>query len=229
MSTERRRQRLQDDLVDAAENAIAAGGLPALRARDLARSVGCALGAIYNVVPDLHALIFRVNSRTLALIEREVALSDRLDVSQAVIPADHPAVATLARLAIAYFDFAAANTLRWRALFDHHLPDGQSMPDWHLQEHRQLFLSIERPLRAMVPDADATTCMLLARSLFSAVHGIVGLGLEDKLVPIPRTVLRHQTMMVAAAAARGLTLALSVRPSLEPASDQRPTVQGCET
>jgi AcrR family transcriptional regulator len=178
-----------------------------LRARDLARAVGCALGAIYNVFPDLHALVFQVNSRTLAMIEGHVAASDRLEVGVAIAASDHPAVVTLARLALAYFDFAAAHTMRWRALFDHHLPQGQVVPDWHLAEHRRLFLNIETPLREIVPSADATTCMLLARSLFSAVHGIVSLGLEEKLVPLPLVVLRQQTVTVAAAAARGLALA----------------------
>jgi AcrR family transcriptional regulator len=205
--TEERRQKLQDDLIDAAETAIAAGGLSALRARDLARAVGCALGAIYNVVPDLHALVFQVNSRTLAMIEGHIAASDRLDVGAAITTSDPPAVVTLARLALAYVDFAAAHTMRWRALFDHHLPQGQEVPDWHLAEHRRLFLNIETPLRAIVPHAEPTTCMLLARSLFSAVHGIVSLGLEEKLVPLPLVVLRQQAVTVAAAAARGLAVA----------------------
>jgi AcrR family transcriptional regulator len=220
MTTEQRRRKLQGDLIDAAESAIAAGGLSALHARDLARTVGCALGAIYNVVPDLHALVFQVNSRTLAMIEGEVAASDHLEVGTAVTPSDHPATVTLARLALAYFDFAAAHTLRWRALFEHHLPDGQVMPDWHLAEHRRLFLNIETPLRAMVPNADATTCMLLARSLFSAVHGIVSLGLEEKLVPLPLLVLRQQTVTVAAAAARGLAVVPSALLRLPPATQE---------
>jgi AcrR family transcriptional regulator len=220
MTTEQRRRKLQGDLIDAAESAIAAGGLSALHARDLARTVGCALGAIYNVVPDLHALVFQVNSRTLAMIEGEVAASDHLEVGAAVTPSDHPATVTLARLALAYFDFAAAHTLRWRALFEHHLPDGQVMPDWHLAEHRRLFLNIETPLRAMVPNADATTCMLLARSLFSAVHGIVSLGLEEKLVPLPLLVLRQQTVTVAAAAARGLAVVPSALLRLPPATQE---------
>jgi len=222
MTTERRRRKLQDDLVDAAERAIAAGGLSALRARDLAAAVGCALGAIYNVVPDLHALVFLVNSRTLAMIERQVAASDRLDVGAAVTAADHQAIATLARLALAYFDFAAAHTMRWRALFEHHLPAGQLMPDWHLAEHRRLFLNIETPLRAMVPDTDRTACILLARSLFSAVHGIVSLGLEEKLVPLPLAVLRRQTVTVAAAVARGLAAAPSVLQNLAAAETVPP-------
>jgi AcrR family transcriptional regulator len=214
MRTEERRQKLQDDLIDAAEAAIASGGLSALRARDLARAVGCALGAIYNVVPDLHALVFQVNSRTLAMIEGDIAASDRLDVGGAITASDHPAVVTLARLALAYFDFAAAHTMRWRALFDHHLPPGQAVPDWHLAEHQRLFLNIETPLRAIVPNADDTTYVLLARSLFSAVHGIVSLGLEEKLVPLPLVVLRQQTVTVAAAAARGLAVAPSALLSL---------------
>ena len=69
MTTEERREQLRGALIDAAETAIAEGGLSALKARDLARTVGCALGAIYTVFPDLDALILSVNLRTLHLFE----------------------------------------------------------------------------------------------------------------------------------------------------------------
>ena len=70
MNTADRRQSLRDGLIAAAEQAIAAEGLAGLRARDLARQVGCALGAIYNVFADLDDLIIAANARTLAARDR---------------------------------------------------------------------------------------------------------------------------------------------------------------
>src|ERR1043166_6861257 len=64
-----RRRKLRDALVDAAERTIDAEGLRGLKARELADKVGCAVGAIYNVVTDLDDLIFAVNARTLTQLE----------------------------------------------------------------------------------------------------------------------------------------------------------------
>src|SRR5262245_35377265 len=91
-STEQRRARLRDALVSAAERAIARQGLGTLRARALAQEVGCAVGAIYNVVEDLDDLVLLVNARTLAALERELIAADR-----AREPADGPNAA-IARL-----------------------------------------------------------------------------------------------------------------------------------
>ena len=67
--TAEKREGLKVALIDAAENAITTGGLSALKARDLAIEVGCALGAIYNVFPNLDSLVFEVNARTLTAFE----------------------------------------------------------------------------------------------------------------------------------------------------------------
>src|SRR5438876_1219356 len=72
-----RRERLKDSLVAAAEATVARQGLRGLRARALAEEVGCAVGAIYNVVKDLDDLVLLVNSRTLAALERDLAAADR--------------------------------------------------------------------------------------------------------------------------------------------------------
>jgi hypothetical protein len=46
--------------------------------------------------------------------------------------------------------------------------------------------------------------LLMARSLFSAVHGVVLLGLEEKLQRIPLPILREQLTLVVGALGRGL-------------------------
>jgi AcrR family transcriptional regulator len=197
---------LRDALVDVAEATIAASGLAALRTRDLADAAGCALGMIYKLFPNLDAVILAVNSRTLALLGSALAAAGALDVSAYVAPTDPEPVVALLRLALAYFDFAAANQRRWRALFDHRLPAGEVVPEWHLAEHQGLFVLVEGPLRLMQPQAADDALMVLGRSLFSAVHGVVSLGLEEKLVSLPHDVLRRQVGLIAAAAARGLAL-----------------------
>ncbi|GIK82503.1 MAG: TetR family transcriptional regulator [Bradyrhizobiaceae bacterium] len=200
MTAADRRQALREGLIAAAGQAIAAEGLAGLRARDLARDVGCALGAIYNVFADLDDLVLAVNARTLAVLER--------DLARARPPGDpqgaEAAIAALEALALAYADFAAANMLRWRAVFDHRLPRGRSVPDWYVSEQARLFDYVAAPLRALQPRLVAAERALLARSLFSAVHGVVVLGLEEKLQAMPREVLRRQVATVVTALARGL-------------------------
>lgn len=141
MTAADRRQALREGLIAAAGQAIAAEGLAGLRARDLARDVGCALGAIYNVFADLDDLVLAVNARTLAVLER--------DLARARPPGDpqgaEAAIAALEALALAYADFAAANMLRWRAVFDHRLPRGRSVPDWYVSEQARLFDYVAAP------------------------------------------------------------------------------------
>jgi AcrR family transcriptional regulator len=213
-NTLNRRENLKDSLIAAAERTIVSQGLRALRARALADEVGCALGAIYNVFADLDGLVLAVNSRTLAALERELVAAGRAggDAGHAGDAGPGPAgevrdhaIARLVSLGAAYLDFAAANTMRWRAVFDHHMPDGRPIPEWYVEEQRRLFDHVEQPLRDLQPAAPAPRRALLARSLFSAVHGIVVLGLEEKLHVVPLPVLREQLAFVVSAIGRGMT------------------------
>ncbi|GJD60476.1 TetR/AcrR family transcriptional regulator [Methylobacterium frigidaeris] len=204
MRNEERRERLKAALLDAAERTIAESGLPALKARDLAKDVGCALGAIYTVFPDLDALILAVNLRTLALFDRAItAVRIAPEPEGAATPAERDAaVETLVRLAVAYLHFAAANPARWRALFQHRVT--HALPDWYLVEQVRLFRYIEAPLRVLRPDLGERERALLARSLFSATHGLVSLGLDEKLMVLSEPVLRGQIEIVVGALGRGL-------------------------
>lgn len=185
-------------LIAAAERAIAADGLGALRARDLAAEAGCAVGAIYTVFPDLDALILAVNVRTLALFEAALG-------PEAAGFAGEAAADELVRLGRAYLDFARGEAKRWRALFQHQPAGGQRPPDWYVAEQARLFRRIEAPLQALRPDLAASERMLLARSLFSATHGIVMLGLDERLMALPVAVVRAQLEMLIRAMAAGLT------------------------
>lgn len=196
-----RRRKLRDALIAAAGRTIEKEGLRGLKARDLAIEVGCAVGAIYNVFADLDDLVFAVNALTLEQLETTltVASHDSADPQGG-------AIRTLVHLGLAYTDFAAAHTRRWRALFDHRLPDGRDIPTWYRANLHRLFDYIEQPLRLLAPALAGEQRALLARSLFSAVHGVVLIGLEEKLQSLPLSVLRAQVTAMIEAFARGLAI-----------------------
>ncbi|QGM97188.1 TetR/AcrR family transcriptional regulator [Methylocystis parvus] len=166
-----RRLKLRERLLDVARQAVATRGLTGLKARDLASEAGCALGAIYTAFDDLDELILRVN---LATLDR---LGQALD---AALGAADPSDALLA-LARAYLDFARREEPSWRALFEHRLSGGAAVPDWYADARNRLFGRLEAPLAELLPRQDAESRARLARTLFSAVHGVVALGLEEKL------------------------------------------------
>lgn len=178
-----RRQKLRVDLILAAEQMIASRGLAGLKTRDLARQIGCANGAVYNLVTDVDELILRVGSRTL----------HRLDAMLSAESAGEPSPQeTLVRIAIAYCDFAAENLQLWRALFEHRMEADKIVPDWSVDDQMQLFRHIYVPLAALFPKRSPDELSVTARSLFSAVHGMVALGLEQKLVAVPLPALRKE-------------------------------------
>src|SRR5262245_27774483 len=199
--TDQRRARLRDALVVAAERTITQHGLGSLRARALAEEAGCAVGAIYNVVEDLDDLVLLVNARTLTALERDLVAADRAGEA-----AERPdaAIARLVRMALAYLDFAAAQTPRWRTLFEHRMPAGREVPVWYREQQQRLFAYVEELLLELQTDESRLRRALLARSLFSAVHGLVVLGLEEKPQTIPLPVLREQARFVVTAIGRGM-------------------------
>lgn len=45
----------------------------------------------------------------------------------------------------------------------------------------------------------------MSRTLFSAVHGVVAIGLEEKLIAVPRSDLDHQVENLVRLVCRGLS------------------------
>ncbi len=175
---EARRAQLRITLIDVAEKRIASDGLHALKARDVAKEAGCALGAIYTHFEDMQALTMAVNGRTFRRLGAEVtnAVKDKSpeDPHSSLIIMSH-----------AYLRFAADNTALWRALFDLEMSTDGPVPDWYLQELSAVFSLIATPLSEIYPDKTRPALDLSVRTLFSAVHGIVLLGLEKRISAVP--------------------------------------------
>ncbi len=197
-----RRRRLRDTLMTAAEGMIRKQGLSGLRARELAKVAGCAVGAIYNVFPDLDGLVLAVNAGTLDRIEAAVGEAAR-KAGQAKGPT-RP-IAQLVALGQAYLAFAAMEPHLWRALFEHRLPVGAAVPIWYREQQARLFGHLDQPLATLMPAADEAERRGIARMLFSGVHGLVTLGLEEKLGALPAEDLRNQVGRFVVTFCRGLT------------------------
>jgi AcrR family transcriptional regulator len=184
-------------LITAAEKAIAAKGLSGLKSRELAAEIGVANGAVFNLVDDMDELILRVGSRTLARLDSALSAAEGKGTPS---PAE-----TLVRIAVAYCDFAADNLELWRALFEHRMAPDKPIPDWAVEEQMTLFRHIYHPLAKLFPKWSADELGITARSLFAAVHGMVSLGLEQKLIAVPVAALRDEIATIVKATIKGLS------------------------
>jgi AcrR family transcriptional regulator len=193
------RQELREALVAAATRFIAEKGYAALRARDLAAEVGCAVGSIYNAFPDIDALILAVKARTLDALESE--LISRLGPFSPGAPEE--ALARFLALTREYVDFADRNWRLWSQAFEHAAKPSPAL-DAYMLRLDAILTNIEQPLGALLPSVSPTERRLLARALFGSVHGIVSLGLGGKLGATTLEQLQWQTRTVLAATLDGL-------------------------
>jgi AcrR family transcriptional regulator len=181
-----RRDDLRARLIDLAEAQIAAEGAASLKARELAAQAGCAVGAIYNVFDDMTALVMQVNVRTFA------RLGAMAVASLAGVQGAEPR-AQMVALGHAYLHFAADNLHLWRALFD---VAGADVPDWYRVALANLFQQIEGPIAALFPGLERRQLDLMVRALFSSVHGIVLLGLNNRTPAAPLAEIEAMIAMV---------------------------------
>jgi hypothetical protein len=63
---------------------------------------------------------------------------------------------------------------------------------------------IYAPLATLLPKRSPDELGVTARSLFSAVHGMVALGLEQKLIAVPISILRDEIATIVKATIKGL-------------------------
>jgi AcrR family transcriptional regulator len=191
-----RRAKQLEDLVQAAERAVSARGLAGLKSRELAAEIGVANGAVFNLVDDMDELVLRVGSRTLARLDAALTAAES--------NGDPSPAEALVRIAVAYCDFAAENLELWRALFEHRMAPDKQVPEWAVEEQMNLFRHIYHPLAKCFPNWSADELGITARSLFAAVHGMVSLGLEQKLIAVPVAALRDEIATIVKATIRGL-------------------------
>lgn len=190
-----KRDALRTRLIEAAESELAEHGMQGLKARNVTKKAGCALGGLYNVVPDLDGLIILVNSKTLARLGGQL---------QDAVPSNASPQEAIQQLAQAYVIFAMAEPHLWFAAFNHRLPEGQELPLWHQEEYMILTQNIAMPLAKLVPDLSLQAAALRAQTLFAAVHGVVHMSLNGQFAGAPRDHLQAEIKALVTALTRGM-------------------------
>lgn len=196
--TQARREQLRTSLVEIAERRISESGYSALTARDVARDAGCAVGAIYNIFQDMDALVAAVNSRTAARLEQAVAAAFSQDETSTEPKRQ------LVLLGQTYFSFVVENRRLWSAIFELGLGSDKALPEWQIAEHVRLIGHIVRPLGMLLPHKTEEQRLLIAKALFSAVHGIVSLGQQRRFIAVPPAEIAAQITFIVEAFCDGI-------------------------
>jgi AcrR family transcriptional regulator len=182
-------------VLEVSEALAANAGLGGLQARRIADASKCSVGTLYNLFGDLDSLIIAINGRTLGALGQSLELTRGSKTGR-------PLLEQLIALAIAYLEFAAANTNRWRTLFEHRMETEQAVPKSYRTQQEQLFAIVEGVIaESQAPPAE---CRRYARALFASVHGIVSIGLDQKLGPFDHTETEAQVRFVVTAVAGAL-------------------------
>jgi len=168
-------------ILEIARGLIASKGLRSLKVRDVAEAADCSIGSVYNEFGDFDGVILTVNRETVqALTARLVA-----------VPKNDP-IRQLHGFAATYLDFATEHPNLLRSLFEHRMEEDRPFPEDILIMVMDAFNLMHEPLERLMPDRDPKDVALLSRIMFSAVHGIISLGLEERMVAVAPESLRHQ-------------------------------------
>lgn len=169
---EHTREELREIALQAAEELVVAHGLARLSTRKVVARIGYTVGSLYMVFRNLDDLIAQVNERTLDVLYATL---------NAAVAAQPPPDAAIRALGAAYINFALTHTHRWQAIYEHRMPEGQSVPESFAEKVARMFELVQRQLTLLCPHRAPDDIALAARALWSGIHGICILGLDQKL------------------------------------------------
>lgn len=165
------REELHELILESARKIAEKEGLRGLSARRIARDIGYTIGTIYNFFTNLDDVIVHMNGRTL----------DTLYKYLITIPLEGEPEDRLISIAERYIKFVSDHPKLWSVLFEHHLPEPHSNPDWYYEKIARLRDLIEEALAPLFPPGAEMDRLQSARILWSSVHGICTLAVTEKL------------------------------------------------
>lgn len=156
----------------AAERIAEAEGLHGLGARKIMREVGYTIGTFYQLFERFDDLVVELNGRTL----------DELYEICSAAPMEGEPETRLSALAKLYIRFTREHAERWSMLFEHRLPGGEDLPDWHGEKILRLLALVEAAMAPLFLDGQEAERLHAVRVLWSSLHGICALEASNKLI-----------------------------------------------
>ncbi|MDR5868548.1 TetR/AcrR family transcriptional regulator [Halomonas koreensis] len=142
-----------------------------LSLRALAREVGCAPSTLLKLYGSFNNLLQHVNLESLARLQTAID-----PLLEAAAPE-----ARLKALAMAYWTFARREPFRWQLMFDYPLAQEGELDQRQSDMIEALFLRVENTLKEYQPALGDPEARRLGRTLWGSVHGLVQLGLNERL------------------------------------------------
>ena len=142
-----------------------------LSLRALAREVGCAPSTLLKLYGSFHNLLQHVNIETLGHLREVIE-----PLTSQATPEER-----LRALACAYWQFAQRDAYRWQLLFDFPLAQEGELDQRQTEMIEALFRRVEATLKEYQPALDDLEARRLGRTLWGSVHGLVLLGLNERL------------------------------------------------
>lgn len=161
---------LHSQVMNACDAWLAQHPVHGLSLRALAREVGCAPSTLLKLYGSFNNLLQHVNLESLAMLQTTI---DSLE--------EAPPQVWLHAMAHAYWRFAEQACFRWQLLFDYPLAQEGELDQRQTALIEALFTRIESRLTEHQPALDALEARRLGRTLWGSVHGLVQLGLNERL------------------------------------------------
>jgi AcrR family transcriptional regulator len=166
------REEIQKMAIKAAIAILSREGVQGLSTRKVAGAIGYTVGTLYLVFKNLDELILYVNA---------AALNELHEIMAVELAEYQDPQSQLLAMAQAYLGFARENFARWSLLFSHRLPEDVALPNWFRDKVNVLFRMAAIPLQQIRPQLSETQYQQATHVLWSSVHGVCELGLNDKL------------------------------------------------
>lgn len=173
------RAELAKAVLHEARKLVADHGLSALTARTLAQAVGCSVGTLYNLYPNLDTVRLHLNAELLDRLQVVMAAADE------AVAADAAVETRLLALAKAYLSFARSNLNLFQTLIDNRPPVlTEPLPDWLLERIVRLRRGIEMAVAPLIPHASPDRLERAAATTWAAVNGLVEGIVSGNLAPV---------------------------------------------
>ncbi len=166
------REELTELALSSAEELLNSKPASALSTRQIATKMGYTVGTLYQIFKNLPDLLLHVNARTLKRLYNDCL---KLDTEQ------HSAEENILAYAGLYLEFAHKHQGLWTLIFDSDVLGDEPLPDWYLVQVNRLFSLVEAELKRIKPESSEQDITRTSRVLWSSVHGICTLSINDNL------------------------------------------------
>ena len=166
------REQLTELALSSAEQLLNTKPASALSTRQIATKMGYTVGTLYQIFKNLPDLLLHVNARTLKRLYEDCL---RLEIKH------HSPEDNILAYANLYLEFAHKHPGLWTLIFDSDVLGDEPLPDWYLSQVNSLFSLIETELKRIKPESSEQEIVRTSRVLWSSVHGICTLSINDNL------------------------------------------------